>query len=97
MHNLGLINWQKMNEPEFGFDWALEAKEKINELILSNHHEQLIQYKNLGKAILLAVPSPDHYLPLLYALSLKTEKDDVSLFNDKALMGSISMTSVLIH
>lgn len=97
VHNLGLINWQKMNEPEFGFDWALEAKEKINELILSNHHEQLIQYKNLGKAILLAVPSPDHYLPLLYALSLKTEKDDVSLFNDKALMGSISMTSVLIH
>ena len=97
VHNLGLINWQKMNEPEYGFDWALEAKEKLNNYIISGNHQQLIQYKNLGKSIALAVPSPDHFLPLLYTLALKTEKDQLSLFNDKALMGSITMTSVLIN
>lgn len=96
VHNLGLINWQKMNEPEYGFDWALEAKEKLNSFVVSGNHQQLIQYKNLGKSVSLAIPSPDHYLPLLYTLSLKTDKDHISLFNDKALMGSITMTSVLI-
>ncbi len=97
VHNLGLINWQKMNEPEYGFDWALEAKEKLNNFITTGNHQQLIQYKNLGKSVALAVPSPDHFLPLLYTLALKTEKDQLSLFNDKALMGSITMTSVLIN
>jgi 4,5-DOPA dioxygenase extradiol len=86
-----------MNEPEYGFDWALEAKEKLNNYIISGNHQQLIQYKNLGKSIALAVPSPDHFLPLLYTLALKTEKDHLSLFNDKALMGSITMTSVFIN
>lgn len=97
VHNLSLVNWQKMNEPDFGYDWALEAREKINNLILTDNHQQLVQYKNLGKSIMLAVPSPDHYLPLLYTLALKTENDQVSLFNDKALMGSLSMTSVMIN
>lgn len=97
VHNLGLINWQKMNEPEYGFDWALEAKEKINTLITAGNFQQLTQYKSLGKSVSLAIPSPDHFLPLLYTLALKTEKDHLSLFNDKALMGSISMTSVLIN
>lgn len=97
VHNLGLINWQKINEPEYGFDWALEAKEKINSLINGGNFQELTQYKSLGKSIQLAIPSPDHFLPLLYALALKTDKDHLSLFNDKALMGSISMTSVLIN
>lgn len=97
VHNLGLINWQKMNEPAYGFDWALEAKAELNGLIISGNHQKLTQYKNLGKAVAMAVPSPDHFLPLLYTLALKTEKDQLSLFNDKALMGSITMTSVLIN
>lgn len=97
VHNLGLINWQKMNEPEYGFDWALEAKAQINALIMSGNYQKLTQYKSLGKSVTMAVPSPDHFLPLLYTLALKTEKDQLSLFNDKALMGSITMTSVLIN
>lgn len=97
VHNLGLLNWQKMNEPAYGFDWALEAQQKLNSYITSGNHQQLIQYKNLGKSVGLAIPSPDHYLPLLYTLGLKTEQDHISLFNDKALMGSITMTSVLIN
>jgi 4,5-DOPA dioxygenase extradiol len=96
VHNLGLIDWQKINSPEYGFDWALEAKEKINNLIITGNHQQLTQYKTLGKSVALAIPSPDHFLPLLYTLALKTHQDQLSFFNDKALMGSISMTSVLI-
>jgi 4,5-DOPA dioxygenase extradiol len=96
VHNLGLIDWQKINSPEYGFDWALEAKEKINNLIITGNHQQLTQYKTLGKSVALAIPSPDHFLPLLYTLALKTDHDQLSFFNDKALMGSISMTSVLI-
>jgi len=42
----------------------------------------------------LAVPTPEHYLPLLYTLGLKDKGDDLSLFNDKLLAGSLSMTSL---
>jgi len=86
-----------LNEPEFGYDWAIEAKEKLNAFILSDNHPKLIDYKNLGKSVALAIPSPDHYLLLLYTLALKTQKDQVSLFNDKALMCSLTMISVMIN
>jgi len=44
----------------------------------------------------LAIPTPEHYLPLLYALALKQENEKVSLFNDKVVAGSLSMTSLKI-
>jgi len=44
----------------------------------------------------LAIPTPEHYLPLLYSLALKTDKDELNLFNDKLQGGSLSMTSVRI-
>ena len=91
VHNLRMIDWQK---PDTGFDWAQEANSTFKKLISSNDHKQLINYKKLGREIELSVPSPDHYLPLLYALALKTDKEEVSFFNDKSVMGSISMTSV---
>ena len=93
VHNLRMIDWQK---PDAGFDWAQEANSKFKKLILSNDHKQLINYKNLGREIELSVPSPEHYLPLLYTLALKMDKEEVSFFNDKSVMGSISMTSVKI-
>ena len=93
VHNLRMVDWHK---PDTGYDWALEANAKFKKLILSNDHKQLINYQNLGREIELSVPSPDHYLPLLYTLALKTDKEEVSFFNDKSVMGSISMTSVKI-
>jgi 4,5-DOPA dioxygenase extradiol len=54
----------------------------------------LINYKLLGKEAMLAIPTPEHYLPLMYTLGLKTGKDDVSFFNDKAVAGSLTLTSV---
>lgn len=96
VHNLGLVAWDKISEPGFGYDWAVEANEKMKRFILSDDHKSLIDYKFQGKAINLAVPTPDHFLPLLYALALKEENDPVYLFNDKAVAGSLTMTSIKI-
>jgi len=95
VHNLRMVAWDKLNS-EFGFDWAIEANEKMKNFILSNNHQQLINFKSQGKAFDLAIPTPEHYLPLLYALALKEENEKVSLFNDKAIAGSLTMTSVKI-
>ncbi len=95
VHNLGMVAWEKMNET-YGFDWAIEANEKMKKYMLSNDHQQLINYKSQGKAFDLAIPTPEHYLPLLYALALKEENETLSFFNDKPVGGSMSMTSVKI-
>lgn len=94
VHNLGLVAWNRLNDLEYGFDWALEMNDKFKELIQAGKHEPLINYSRLGQEALLAIPTPEHYLPLMYTLGLKTTKDDVSFFNDKAVAGSLTMTSV---
>ncbi len=96
VHNLGMVAWDKLNEPEYGYDWAKEASDKVKKLILANDHKQLINYTSLGKEVAMAVPSPEHYLPLLYILALKKENEKVSLFNDKLVAGSLSMTALKI-
>lgn len=95
VHNLRMVAWNQMNE-NFGFDWALEANDKMKNYIMNGDHYQLINFRSQGKAFDLAIPTPEHYLPLLYSLAVKDEKDQVSLFNDKAVAGSLSMTSVRI-
>lgn len=96
IHNLRLVDFANINTPGFGFDWAHEAHELTSTRLLSGNFKELIDYKNLGKSLQLAVPTPDHYLPLLYILGLKQEKEKLELYNDKLLAGSLSMTSVVI-
>ncbi len=93
VHNLRILDW---NKPESGFDWAQEANSKFKKLIFDNDHQQLINYRKLGREVELAVPTPEHFLPLLYALALKAENEEITFFNEKTVMGSISMTSVKI-
>jgi 4,5-DOPA dioxygenase extradiol len=95
VHNLRRAAFDRIGE-DFGFDWALEARAKVNQSILARDHAPLIDYAGLGEAMRLAVPTPDHYYPLLYALALQGKGDDASLFNDKPVGGSLSMTSVRI-
>ena len=94
VHNLRMVAWDKLNDSEYGYDWAMQMNEKFKELIGNDKHDQLIRYYTLGKEALLAIPTPEHYWPLLYTLSLKGNKDDISFFNDKAVGGSLTMTSV---
>lgn len=96
VHNLRMISWNKMNE-NYGYDWALQMNDTFKQLIRDGDHQRLINYENLGSESRLAIPTPEHYLPLLYSLGLKGKKDHVSFFNDKAVAGSLTMTSVLIQ
>lgn len=96
VHNLRMVAWDKLNEPEYGFDWALEMNDVFKNKISNGFHKELIQYEKLHKAATLAIPTPDHYYPLLYILALQTDNDKVEFFNDKAVGGSLTMTSVRI-
>ena len=96
VHNLGMVAWDKLNTVDYAFDWALEASTKMKKWITEGDFQSLINYKQHGKPFQLAIPTPEHYLPLLYTLALKEEKENVSLFNDKAMAGSLTMTSVKI-
>ena len=93
VHNLRMADWDEKG----GFDWALEANERIKKFVSTNDHQPLIDYRSQGRELELAVPTPEHYFPLLYVLALKEEKESVSFFNDKAEWGSISMTSLKIE
>ena len=96
IHNLGLVHWRKLNEIGFAYDWAIEAREKMNHFILNDDHDSLIHYKNNGQSFQLSIPTPEHYIPLLYVLAIKEKTEDLKLFNDKALAGSLTMTSIKI-
>jgi len=96
VHNLRMVAWDKLNEPAYGFDWAIAMNEKFKDLISGGDFKPLINYETLGTAAKLAIPTPEHYLPLLYTLGLKNSKDSISFFNDKAVGGSLTMTSVKI-
>lgn len=96
VHNLGLVAWDKLNDDSYAYDWAANINEKFKALIAEGDHKPLINYTQLGRDAMLAIPTPEHYLPLMYTLGLKNATDTVSFFNDKAVGGSLTMTSVKI-
>ena len=97
VHNLGMVAWDQLNANEYGFDWAIHANDKMKGFILDGDHQSLINYQSQGRAFNLAVPTPEHFLPLLYVVALKEEQENISLFNDKCVAGSLSMTSLRIQ
>ena len=96
VHNLRLIDWKNIDTVGAGWDWAIEARQQTNDWLLNGDFKKLIDYQQQGTSMKFAVPSPDHYLPLMYALGLKNKSEDLSLFNDALIGGSLSMTSVKI-
>ena len=95
VHNLRLVAWNKLNE-QFAFDWAEEASTKIKQAILQQNHRALEQYIQLGEAVKRAIPTPEHFLPVLYTLALQEKNEDLQFFNDKPVAGSLTMTSIQI-
>jgi 4,5-DOPA dioxygenase extradiol len=100
VHNLRRIAWPgdgpaTMNDP-YGFDWALEASHLLKTLINERRHAELADYRSLGPAVQMAIPTPEHYLPLLYALALQQPDELLTYFNDQAVLGSLTMTSLVI-
>jgi 4,5-DOPA dioxygenase extradiol len=92
VHNLHAYAWGRHEiEP---FDWALSFEARARELLLAADHEPLIEVETLGREAALSVPTPDHYLPLLYVIAQQREGDEVSFPVEGFDGGSISMLSV---
>jgi 4,5-DOPA dioxygenase extradiol len=91
VHNLRLVRWE-----DGAYDWALEFDEIMKQRILSDDHDAIVHYQQFGRIAGLAVPTNEHFLPLLYVLALKEAGEEVSFFSDRVTMGSISMRSLKI-
>lgn len=96
IHNLGLVDFRNFDKEDYGHDWAVEARVLINQWLLEGNDQAIINYKKQSKAVQLAAPTPDHFLPLIYTLGLKEKSESIALFNDKLMAGSLSMTSLKI-
>lgn len=90
VHNLRLVDWGMAGK---GFDWAQEFDGWINERIMKRKHEEILRFRELGDIARLAVPTPDHFYPLLYTLGASEEKDTVTVYNQSCELGSLSMTA----
>ncbi|WP_440951646.1 4,5-DOPA dioxygenase extradiol [Methanococcoides sp. FTZ1] len=89
VHNLGLIDFRNIDaEP---YDWAVEFDEKVRSNLLSGNHRDLIEYMNMGRTASMAVPTLDHYLPMIYAIALQEEDDELKFIHEGFQYGSVSM------
>ncbi len=94
VHNLHAYAWgRKEVEP---LDWAVRFEGRARELLLAGDHDPLINFESLGKDALLSVPTPDHYLPLLYVIALQRAGDEVTFPVEGFDGGSISMLSIKV-
>lgn len=96
VHNLRLAAWDKMMLPGYAFEWAHIANEKMKKMIIEEDHQSLVNFDKQGKEFQLAVPTPEHYMPLLYILSLREKDEKATIFNDAIVAGSLNMMSVKI-
>jgi 4,5-DOPA dioxygenase extradiol len=93
VHNLGRIDFDRDDGEDWAERFAAEAKDRI----LSGDHADLVEYERLGSDARLAIPTPEHYLPLLYVLAVRDEDDRVTVSNDRVTKASISMACVLVE
>ena len=91
VHNLRMAMWR-----EGAYDWAIEFDETLKQLMLDGNHDSIVHYQTLGQAARLAIPTNEHYLPLLYILPLQDKNEQIKFFTDQVTMGSLSMRSLWI-
>ena len=93
VHNLPMADLRNEENP---YDWAVEFDSLSKELITSRDHAPLIRYESLGTPAKLSIPTPEHYLPMLYTIALQEEDEDVAFFNEEMAFRSGSMRSMKI-
>lgn len=91
VHNLRLM---RMNNP--AFEWAEAFDQKLKSYIADGNHDAVVNYQKLGAMAELSVPTNEHYFPLLYALAVQGKNESLKFFNEKTVMGSVSMRSFVI-
>lgn len=92
VHNLRMVDWSM---EEKGYDWAYQFDDYIKENIENKNHENVIQYLNQKEMAKLAVPTPDHFNPILYLLGASENEDKITVYNNGCTLGGLSMTSYL--
>lgn len=94
VHNLHTYAWGRhMPEP---YDWAVKFEREARQMMVAGDFEPLIHYEKIGKEALLSIPTPDHYLPLLYVLGTRQQGEEITFPVEGVDGGSISMLSVLV-
>ena len=96
VHNLRLARLDADDTIGYAYDWAQSFDLKVRDLILEGDDDALIDYHQLGRAAELAVPTVEHYLPLLYVLGVRDKNEPVRFFAEKMDAGSLSMRSLAI-
>ncbi len=96
IHNLRMADLKNVDRRDYGFEWAMEARQFMNGCVAEGNYRPLLEYAKQGRAMQLAIPTPDHYLPLLYVLGLKHDPANHRFFNDELVAGSLSMTSLMV-
>lgn len=91
VHHLGMVDFRHPG----GFDWAEEARRAFVERIAEGDERSLADWASLGRPAQLAVPTAEHFLPLLYPLAMREADERATFFNDRSVLGSIAMTGVL--
>lgn len=94
VHNLYKLDWNNENAV---YNWACEVDNEVKEMILNWETEKLLNFKNLWQKYDLAIPSTEHFIPLIYIYALKWKNEKIEFFNEKIVNGSLSMTSFIIN
>jgi 4,5-DOPA dioxygenase extradiol len=94
VHNLHAYAWgRRVGEP---YDWAVRFERHARRLMLAGEYQPLIEYESLGPDAMLSIPTPDHYLPLLYVLATRRQGEEIAFPIEGIDGGSISMLAVEI-
>lgn len=93
VHNLALVDWRHSG----GFDWARAFDESIKHSVLTHRFEDAVAYSSAGESARLAVPTLDHFAPLLSVLGASDGSDTLQIFNEACVFGSLSMTGYLFE
>jgi 4,5-DOPA dioxygenase extradiol len=94
VHNLGVMRRDPNARP---YDWAVRVEDRVRECLAARNHAPLIGYEALGQDALLSIPTPEHYLPLLYCIALQQDGETAEVAIDGIDIGSISMLTVVVH
>ena len=92
VHNLSRIDW---NMQSAAYPWAVSFDAYIKDKIMKREFEDIIHYDKAGDMAKLSIPTPDHFLPLLYVLGASLPDDKLTIINEACMMGSMSMTCYL--
>ena len=94
VHNLSIMDWDPESQP---YDWALRFNQYIKDKIVINDIQSICNYQEYGEDAELAIPTLDHYCPLLYVLGAREDNDQVNFESDYIVYRSLGMTSVVFQ